>query len=37
MAYDTIPNICYVLNRYVSSSGAKFKQVASKFNKFMKL
>ena len=27
----------HVLNRYVSSSGAKFQQVASKYNKFMKL
>ena len=27
----------HVLYRYVSSSGAKFQQVASKYNKFMKL
>ena len=27
----------HVLNRYVSSSDAKFQQVASKYNKFMKL
>ena len=26
----------HVLNRYISSSGAKFQQVASKYNKFMK-